>query len=258
MRQRLVPLEKVQAMWQSLARQFFENRLPLITIEWSTRLTASAGLFVSQIGPRSRWASREYRQGAARVIRLSAPLLRDQPEEELRRTLAHEMIHQWQFDIRKHRPSHGAEFREMMHRMNAAGLGVTVRHQLNVAVHGHHRYTWQCLQCGMAYHRQRRTIIPTRHICSRCRGKLVEVKLGHTQKTHEESLDGKGVNRGAPQGEGESAGQMLCAGEMRDDRALSTKSVFTLDDFREEFVREFGGPAMAPPTNGNRIDHNGT
>lgn len=175
--QGLVPLEQVQAMWQSLARRFFENRLPLITIEWSTRLTASSGMFVSQVGPRSVWVSRDYRQGAARIIRLSAPLLRDQPEEELVRTLAHEMIHQWQFDIRKHRPSHGAEFREKMYRMNLEGLGITVRHRLDTAVQLRIRFAWQCLQCGMAYHRQRRTIIPTRHICSRCRGKLVEVNL---------------------------------------------------------------------------------
>lgn len=176
-RQGLVPLEQVQAMWQSLVHRFFENRLPLITIEWSARLTSSAGLFVSQVGPRSVWVPREYRQGAARVIRLSAPLLCDQPEDELRRTLAHEMIHQWQFDIRKHRPSHGAEFREMMHRMNAEGLGITVRHRLDAAVQSGNRFAWQCLQCGMAYHRQRRTIIPARHICSRCRGTLVEVAL---------------------------------------------------------------------------------
>jgi predicted SprT family Zn-dependent metalloprotease len=188
----LVPLETVQAMWQGLACRFFENRLPLITIEWSTRLTSSAGLFVSQVGPRSLWVSREYRHGAARVIRLSAPLLRDQPEEELRRTLAHEMIHQWQFDIRKHRPSHGTEFREMMHRMNVEGLGVSVRHRLETAVKVWIRYAWQCRQCGMAYHRQRRTIIPTRHICSRCRGPLMEVvckqELSEVQDSHPEQL----------------------------------------------------------------------
>ncbi|GJL59596.1 MAG: hypothetical protein NPIRA03_24530 [Nitrospirales bacterium] len=245
-------------MWQSLAHHFFENRLPLITIEWSSRLTASAGLFVSQIGPRSWWASREYRQGAARVIRLSAPLLRDQPEEEIRRTLAHEMIHQWQFDIRRHRPSHGTEFREMMHRMNAAGLGVTVCHQLTVAVQRHHRYAWHCLQCGMAYHRQRRTIIPARHICSRCRGKLVEVELHNTQKSYEESMDRQGVNRGAHRTKDEPAGQMLCVNGIRDGEALSAKGVFTPDDFCEEFVGEFGGSAMAPPTNDESIDHNGT
>ncbi len=167
----------MQAMWQDLACRFFENRLPAITIEWSSRLTASAGLFVSQVGPRSRWVSSVYRHGAARVIRLSAPLLRGQPESELQGTLAHEMIHQWEFDIRKRRPSHGPTFREMMDRMNEAGLGITIRHQLNETVEALNRYAWQCVRCGMAYHRQRRTIVPARHLCSRCRGALVEVAI---------------------------------------------------------------------------------
>ena len=164
-------------MWQDLACRFFENRLPAITIEWSTRLTASAGLFVSQVGPRSLWLSTAYRHGEARVIRLSVPLLRGQPEAELLGTLAHEMIHQWEFDIRKRRPSHGTTFREKMDEMNRAGLGVTIRHQLNETVEALNRYAWQCIRCGMAYHRQRRTIVPARHLCSRCRGALVEVAL---------------------------------------------------------------------------------
>ncbi len=164
-------------MWQDLACRFFENRLPAITIEWSSRLTASAGLFVSEVGPRSRWVSSAYRHGAARVIRLSAPLLRGQPESELLGTLAHEMIHQWEFDIRRRRPSHGPTFREMMDRMNAEGLGITIRHQLNESVDALNRYAWECIRCGMAYHRQRRTIVPARHLCSRCRGALVEVAL---------------------------------------------------------------------------------
>ena len=207
--QGLVPLEQVQAMWQKLAHRFFENRLPLITIEWSTRLTSSAGLFVSQVGPRSLWVSREYRQGAARVIRLSAPLLREQPEDELQRTLAHEMIHQWQFDIRRHRPSHGAEFREMMRRMNAEGLGITVRHRLDMVVKSWNRYAWQCLQCGLAYHRQRRTIKPARHICSRCRGKLVEVEFEHTQRFDEESRNAKRANQSACSHEHASAAHLV-------------------------------------------------
>lgn len=164
-------------MWHDLACRFFENRLPAIRIEWSSRLTASTGLFVSQVGPRSRWVSAAYRHGEARVIRLSAPLLRGQPEEELQGTLAHEMIHQWEFDIRKRRPSHGPTFREMMNRMNEAGLGITIRHQLNETVNALNRYAWECVRCGMAYHRQRRTIVPSRHLCSRCRGALVEVTL---------------------------------------------------------------------------------
>ncbi len=169
-------------MWQDLACRFFENRLPAITIEWSTRLTASAGLFVSQVGPRSRWVSSAYRHGAARVIRLSAPLLHGQSEAELQGTLAHEMIHQWEFDIRKRRPSHGPTFREMMDRMNEAGLNITIRHQLNETVEALNRYAWECVRCGMAYHRQRRTIMPARHLCSRCRGRLVEVSLIPSEK----------------------------------------------------------------------------
>lgn len=132
---------------------------------------------MSQVGPRSRWVSAAYRHGEARVIRLSAPLLRGQSQEELQGTLAHEMIHQWEFDIRKRRPSHGPTFREMMDRMNEAGLGITIRHQLNETVDALNRYAWECVRCGMAYHRQRRTIVPSRHLCSRCRGALVEVTL---------------------------------------------------------------------------------
>jgi predicted SprT family Zn-dependent metalloprotease len=173
-------------MWHDLACRFFENRLPAIRIEWSSRLTASAGLFVSQVGPRSLWLSTAYRHGEARVIRLSAPLLRGQPEAELLGTLAHEMIHQWEFDIRKRRPSHGPTFREMMDRMNEAGLGITIRHQLNETVEALNRYAWQCVRCGMAYHRQRRTIVPARHLCSRCRGALVEVSLKGLQTSRTE------------------------------------------------------------------------
>ncbi|MEX0829549.1 MAG: SprT-like domain-containing protein [Nitrospirales bacterium] len=183
-----MPLSSVQAMWQDLACRFFENRLPAITIEWSSRLTASTGLFVSQVGPRSRWVSSAYRHGEARVIRLSAPLLRGQPEAELQGTLAHEMIHQWEFDIRKRRPSHGPTFREMMDRMNEAGLGITIRHQLNETVNALNRYAWECVHCGMVYHRQRRTILPARHLCSRCRGKLVEVPLEKPEMVDQDIL----------------------------------------------------------------------
>jgi predicted SprT family Zn-dependent metalloprotease len=129
-----------------------------------------------------------YRHGDARVIRLSAPLLRGQPEAELIGTLAHEMIHQWEFDIRKRHPSHGPTFREMMDRMNEEGLGITIRHQLNENVEAWNRYAWRCIRCGMAYHRQRRTIVPSRHLCSRCRGVLVEIPLEQSKISHPEML----------------------------------------------------------------------
>ncbi len=180
-RHNLAPLSHVQVMWQRLSSRFFDNRLPAIAIEWSTRLTASTGLFVSQVGPRSRWIFAADRHGEDRVIRLSAPLLGGQSEAELEGTLAHEMIHQWEFDVRKRRPAHGPIFREMMDRMNEAGLDITIRHQLAETVEAFNRYAWKCVRCGMTYHRQRRTIVPSRHLCSRCRGALVEISLKESQ-----------------------------------------------------------------------------
>jgi hypothetical protein len=44
---------------------------------------------------------------------------------------------------------------------------------------------------------------------------------------------------------------------MSEGGALSTKGIFSPDDFREKFIGEFGSPAMSPPTNGYGIDHNG-
>lgn len=108
------------------------------------------------------------------MIRLSAPLLHEQPMDEVVRTLAHEMIHQWQFDIRHCRPSHGPDFLTKMHRMNHDGLGVSLYHHLDAAVQSWNRYTWQCVQCGYEYQRQRRTIRTTRHCCGRCGGRLKE------------------------------------------------------------------------------------
>ncbi len=169
--------DQLQDMWKTLDSRYFGGGLPPIRIEWSTRLTASSGLFVSQVGPKNRWVTQAFRHGEARVIRLSAPLLKEQSQEEIQRTLAHEMIHQWQYDVRKRRPSHGEDFRHMMARMNADGLRVQVRHDLEEGLEKLNRYAWQCEKCGFAYYRHRRTIFPARHVCSRCHGALMEVPV---------------------------------------------------------------------------------
>ena len=144
-------------------------------------------MFVSQVGPRSRHVSREERHGAARCIRLSFPLLRHQPEAEIIRTLAHEMIHQWQYDIKKKCPNHGRDFSEMMLRMNQDGLGITIRHTLYEEVEKFCKYRWRCVACGMTYPRQRRTISPRRHRCGICSGPLREV-FGSDQEERREPL----------------------------------------------------------------------
>jgi len=170
--------DELQQAWQALNARFFDGRLPSIAIVWSPRLTASAGLFVSRGGPRAVDAD-----PGRRLIRLSLPLLQHQAgaachrpwREEAYGTLAHEMIHQWQFDILKRHPDHGADFRRKMEAMNHEGLGITVRHDLADALRPWLRYAWRCRDCGRLYERQRRTIRPARHRCGACRGTLQEL-----------------------------------------------------------------------------------
>lgn len=180
----------LQQIWTELNRRHFKNVLPPIDIVWSRRLTGSAGLFVSRGGPRAPLAGLR-----RRLIRLSAPLLqavRDATarEAELRGTLAHEMIHQWQFDVLKRRPNHGPDFRRKMEAMNRDGLEITIHHDLAEAVRPWLRYAWRCLACGQVYERQRRTIRPGRHRCGACRGRLKEL-ITDSRWQEEQRADGR-------------------------------------------------------------------
>lgn len=168
-------MNQIQDIWHDLNRRYFGERLQLIQIVWSRRLTASVGMFVSHVGPRTPHPRLQAQNGERRIIRLSIPLLQDQPEQEMIGTLAHEMIHQWQYDILKRRPNHGPEFHRIMAIMNRDGLGITIRHSLDKAVHALTKYTWRCTECGRDYHRQRNTILPGRHRCGECLGKLREL-----------------------------------------------------------------------------------
>lgn len=182
-------LDRLQSYWRELACRYFDNRLPPIPIEWSSRLTASAGLFVSLVGPRMHRRGSLHSNERNRLIRLSLPLLAHQPEREIIRTLAHEMIHQWQYDIRRSRPSHGRDFRDKMEELNQDGLGITIRHTLSREVEAFTRYVWRCLRCGIMYHRQRRTIFPQRHRCGYCHGLLAEETVHPTKLTMDPRWD---------------------------------------------------------------------
>lgn len=171
------------AIWSNLNSQYFNGALPPIDIVWSTRLTASVGLFVTSVGPRvfrQRWGMKPPRY---REIRLSVPLLArafakaPYCKHEITSTLAHEMIHQWQYDILKRRPNHGPDFLRKMTEMNRDGmLAVTMYHSLQDEVLALTRFAWRCRQCGRVYGRQRRTIEPRRHHCGVCRGSLQELR----------------------------------------------------------------------------------
>ena len=166
---------ELQNLWGSLNAWYFENRLPPIEIQWSTRLTSSVGLFVSQSGPRTQWVEPETRHGSGRVIRLSLPLLYGKSLAEIRGTLAHEVIHQWQFDVKKCNPSHGCEFRRVMKIMNQDGLGITIYHTLITETEALSKYSWQCQECGRFYHRQRKSLSSRNHRCGHCLGELCKV-----------------------------------------------------------------------------------
>jgi len=176
-----VPTDQLRALWRALNARFFRGTLPPIKIEWSPRLTSSVGMFVSQIGPRARPSDRPGAPRERRLIRISLPLLQPrstipgQAEREVIGTLAHEMIHQWQYDLLKRRPDHGPDFLRKMVSMNREGLDITIRHGLEEAVRALVRYAWQCVRCGQVYERQRRTIRPRVHHCGTCRGRLREM-----------------------------------------------------------------------------------
>ena len=178
------PLSQSQLIdiWNSLNARYFESALPPIALVWSRRLTSSVGMFVSRAGPRSSWRDREAPKTSKREIRLSLPLLTPLlarstwGTNELVSTVAHEMIHQWQYDVLKRRPNHGPDFLRKMREMNRDGaLAITVYHALKKEVQALSRFAWRCGRCGRIYRRQRRTIHPRRHHCGSCRGALHEV-----------------------------------------------------------------------------------
>lgn len=177
-------VEPLLTLWAYLNRRYFQGVLPPIPIEWSRRLTSSAGMFVCRVGPRHTHAQNTIDQTRRRCIKLSSVLLPMQNlglDRETMTTLAHEMIHQWQYDVLKRRPNHGQDFRRMMARMNQNGLGITIYHSLGKEVAALAKYAWRCQQCGSIYRRQRRTIQPRRHLCGACRGPLCEFAVVHDE-----------------------------------------------------------------------------
>ena len=169
----------LRTRWRALNERYFGNLLPPIPIVWSRRLTSSVGMFVCRGGPRMPPAAEDR---SRREIRLSQPLLKrlaertPYAEQELLNTLAHEMIHQWQFDVLKRRPNHGLDFLRKMAEMNRSGqVAVTTYHSLEKEVLDLSRFAWRCKDCGRIYRRQRKTIEPRRHQCGQCRGSLQEL-----------------------------------------------------------------------------------
>ncbi|BCA55147.1 hypothetical protein W02_22870 [Nitrospira sp. KM1] len=182
---KIIPLpttDELTHIWRDLNLRYFNGALPSIAVVWSRRLTSSVGMFVSRTGPRSGWTTGTAARSSRREIRMSRPLLglliakAPYGKQELISTLAHEMIHQWQYDVLKRRPNHGTEFLRKMRDMNRDGsLAVTIYHSLRQEVQALQRFAWRCRWCNRIYRRQRRSIEPARHSCGSCRGPLQEL-----------------------------------------------------------------------------------
>ena len=176
----LLTSEELQTRWQYLNGRYFSGSLPSIAILWSPRLTSSVGMFTSRGGPRTSMGqgSREIRLSLPLFVRLGART--PYAEQELLNTIAHEMIHQWQFDLLKRRPNHGLAFLQKMTEMNRTGeVAITTYHSLEQEVLALSRFTWRCKDCGRIYRRQRKTIQPGRHRCGVCLGSLQELIVPH-------------------------------------------------------------------------------
>jgi len=176
----LLSSEELQARWQHLNTRHFAGSLRPIEILWSQRLTASVGMFACRQGPRT--FSSLAMTHSHREIRLSLPLFEQlavrtpYAEQELLNTLAHEMVHQWQFDVLKRRPDHGLEFLRKMTQLNRSGeVAITTYHSLEKEVMALSKFAWRCRDCGRLYRRHRRTIQPKHHHCGACRGPLEEL-----------------------------------------------------------------------------------
>jgi predicted SprT family Zn-dependent metalloprotease len=98
--------------------------------------------------------------GGGCVIKLSEPLLKLRPPEDLKNTLLHEMVHAYIFLKRipgAGPDGHGPPFKEIMHRINQStqpdlhrpteGYKLTVYHSMHDEVKHYQTHWWECERC---------------------------------------------------------------------------------------------------------------
>lgn len=144
-------------LYDNFNSKYFNNTLPKsseIIIEWSGRLTASAGIC--------------YRKAKNSIIRLSTHYHKDFPEE-IESTLLHEMIH---LKIK----GHGQEFKKEINRINSLG-GNVKRFSKRRSTKKRINWIYKCKKCSKKYERNHKISKLNRYRCGICRGKLEEIKV---------------------------------------------------------------------------------
>ncbi|KAI3389241.1 hypothetical protein SNEBB_007651 [Seison nebaliae] len=81
------------------------------------------------------------------IIRLSEPLLKLRPRQNLLETILHEMIHAYLFITckKRDRDGHGPQFKDHMNKINnETGLNITVYHSFHNEVRHYKTFEWTC------------------------------------------------------------------------------------------------------------------
>lgn len=167
--------EITKSTFEKFDSVIFKGALSAVKVEWSSRMTSTAGL--------TRLRARGSGPSMIRiaVIELSTKLI--DSEDRLRSTLCHEMCHaaQWLVDgVAK--PPHGSVFKKWaqlsMRKVN--GMLVTTTHDY---VTNSFKFAWACTVdgCDFIIQRHSRSVDPLRHCCGKCRGKLIEIEVGSSK-----------------------------------------------------------------------------
>jgi len=157
-------LEKYFSQFDSTV---FENALKEVPVTWNKKLLTTAG------------HAKLRRVGGANGVRSAAIELSEKvidDEYRLRTTLLHEMCHAaaWIIDDTS-KPAHGDVFKKWAKRgMSKTDVIVTTRHTYEIA----YKFAWACQNsfCGAVIKRQSRSVDPSKHVCSACKGNLIEIE----------------------------------------------------------------------------------
>lgn len=124
----------IKKLFKEFNARYFYGKLNKTVIEWSPRMTRSAGLCY-------------YKENRRCCIRLSAPLLKARPLEDIVDTLIHEMIHAYLYATTDDKDclGHGEVFQFHMNRINKqAGTKITVYHEFYDEIEKCRQHWWQC------------------------------------------------------------------------------------------------------------------
>jgi len=133
----LPSIDSLYSMFDLFNGQYFQGRLPYVTIEYSNRMT-SAGFYLP----------------ARKVIRLGRKYHEIFPDD-LSDTLKHEMIHIRHLD-------HGPAFKS-----EAARIGASLRAKSHPLLRKPPKYVYACPVCGREYPRQKRLRMASCGVCSK-------------------------------------------------------------------------------------------